>query len=158
MNIKPILIGGIVAYLITRKSATTKSKESTSDAALIIRPGYSIKDCKVITITDEEKASIFAFKSGLKYNGSKEMDNALFGNPKCFDTLEPADDDQLRFINDTVIFYIAGAYSLNKKDSYLNEWLIALETAKTSVQKLGKTDTSKWLTEKDIPQIIEENK
>lgn len=159
MNLKPLLIGGIVAYFVTQRSATSKSKSVDNKPKVFIKPGYTITDCKIIKINDAEKALKQAFKYGANYKKPEDIDNCLFGSTNCKLSLDIQDikahPEKGKFFYDLSIYYLSGA--LNAGKVKLEDFVLGLainreEFAKENISTVG------WLTEKDIPAIIEKNK
>lgn len=162
MNLKPFLIGGIVAYFITKKSSSNKTTSTGNKSNVFIRPGYTITDCKTITINDEQKALKQAFKYGANYKHPIDVDDCLFGgtslnNPAygCRLTLDLKDPKIAKFFYNLSLYYLAGA--VNEGKIKVEDFAEGLNINRLAFEK-EKIDTSQWLTEKDIPQIIEENK
>lgn len=159
MNLKPLLIGGIVAFFVTRKSATSKSKSVDNKPKVFIKPGYTITDCKIIKINDEQKALKQAFKYGANYKNPEGMDICLFGSTNCKLSLDIQDikahPEKGKFIYDLSVYYLAGA--LNKEKVKLEDFVPGLEINREEFEKEN-ISTVGWLTEKDIPAIIEKNK
>lgn len=155
MNLKPLLIGGIVAFFVTRKSATSKSKSVDNKPKVFIKPGYTITDCKIIKINDAEKALKQAFKYGANYKKPEDIDNCLFGGNTCRLTLIVKDPEIAKFFYDLSFYYLAGAVKENKVK--VEDFSAGLAINREAFEKEN-ISTVGWLTEKDIPAIIEKNK
>lgn len=155
MNLKPFLIGGIVAYFITKKSSSNKTTSTGNKSNVFIRPGYTITNCKTITINDKTKALEQAFKYGANFKVITDIDNCLFNGTACRSTLEIKDAKTAEFFYNLSLYYLAGAVNAGKLKT--EDFAEGLYTNRFAFEKEN-IDTSQWLTEKDIPQIIEENK
>lgn len=159
MNLNPFIIGGILAYFFIKKDTTSKSKSNTNKSTVFIKPGYTIKDCKIITINDEQKALKQAFKYGANYKNPEQMDKCLLGGINCKLSLDIQDikahPEKGKFIYDLSVYYLSGA--LNAGKIKLEDFVPGLALNRAEFEKEN-ISTTGWLTEKDIPQIIESNK
>ena len=79
MNLPFLLAGGVIAYLVINKQKATSSKTS-----IVSKPGYQVKNCNSFVIKNENEATWYAFKEGMKYNSDLEVFTVLLGGLDCF--------------------------------------------------------------------------
>ena len=113
MNLKPFLIGGIVAYFITKKSSSNKTASTGNKSSnnSISFPGYKIIDCKNFKILNDQVAINYAYELGKKIS----IDNyeiELFHN--CLSTIDITNKDNACFLFKLKKYYFTGLLGSGK--------------------------------------------
>lgn len=144
-----LLIAGTAMLFFT----SVKEQKSKNILSKFIKsfPGYEIINCTTINIKDLEKALKFAFDSGIN-NNSDKMYSILFGNDKCFESLDSDNVNTARFAYNLILYFGAGQVKAN--EVYQESVGEVLELIRNRAKKSG-INTEQWFNENYIPTIIQ---
>lgn len=144
---------GISLLLATVRRQQIRSAVVDSQLKLIKQyPGYQILACSEIIVQDGEKAFAFAFELGKTANPPNSVFNKLFGKDDCISNLNTNNAVTIKFAYTLLLYASAGL------SNYQNIPIENMSEALHGIKKLAEEseiNTQSWLTEKDIPAIIE---
>lgn len=131
----------LIGLLGTVLALGTKTK--TSGKKLKDFPGYTIENCKFITVLQNQKALDYAFEKGIIFTG--DINKILFGGCSSLDLTDLTTATNYYLLK---YYYYLGAYSKGKitKEAIAKKLIV--------IKGLIKFDTSKWLTENELDSIL----
>lgn len=138
-------------FLLLRQQQT--QNQVTDVISLLVKnyPGYQITNCSSINIIDDSKAYWYAYTSGKNIKSIEDIFIKLFGNSKCFDSLD-YNSITSEFTYNLFLYSAAGSIKNSKIEE---ESLIkSLNELRLDFKKSG-FDVSKWVQNpKDYIKLI----